>query len=151
MHKPSEPPKIQSVMRKLELFRQKQEENSVNHPLRSSLPFLCVTGVLMTAVVIAASCTLCYQVQAKGQSLAFFQDTETYDAAVSQAETRASKILETTYTLNDDLSVQVTLAPKDQIEAPARGHRLSYGEHPGAGPPIYPVCGWRPNRRRCRR
>ena len=117
MHKPSEPPKIQSVMRKLELFRQKQEENSVNHPLRSSLPFLCVTGVLMTAVVIAASCTLCYQVQAKGQSLAFFQDTETYDAAVSQAETRASKILETTYTLNDDLSVQVTLAPKDQIEA----------------------------------
>lgn len=136
-------------MRKLELFRQKQEENSVNHPLRSSLPFLCVTGVLMTAVVIAASCTLCYR-SGQGPVSGLFQDTETYDAAVSQAETRASKILETTYTLNDDLSVQVTLAPKDQIE-PCRGHRLSYGEHPGAGPPIYPVCGWRPNRRRCRR
>ena len=71
----------------------------------------------MTAVVIAASCTFCYQVQAQGQSLAFFQDVETYDAAVSQAETRASRILETTYTLNNDLSVQVTLAPKDQVEA----------------------------------
>lgn len=116
MHK-SDRQKTQSVKRKLELFRQKQEEKSVTHPVRASLPFLCVTGALMTAVVIAASCTFCYQVQAKGQSLAFFQDVETYDAAVSQAETRASKILETTYTLNNDLSVQVTLAPKDQVEA----------------------------------
>lgn len=116
MHKP-DPEKTQSLKRKLELFRQKQEENSVNHPFRASLPFLCTTGVLMAAVIVAASCTLCYQVQVQGQPLAFFQDVETYDAAVSQAETRASKILETTYTLNNDLTVQVTLAPKDRIEA----------------------------------
>ena len=36
---------------------------------------------------------------------------------MSQAETRASKILETQYSLNQDLSVRATLAPKDQIES----------------------------------
>ena len=115
MHKPTAE-KTRTIKRKLELFRQKQEETSVNHPFRASLPFLCTTGVLMAAVILAASCTFCYQVQAQGQPLAFFQDVETYDAAVSKAETRASKILQTTYTLNNDLTVQVTLAPKDQIE-----------------------------------
>ena len=117
MHQSSNPSKFQRMRRRLDLFRQKKEEQSVSHPLRACLPFLCATGVLMTTVVTAASCTLCYRVDAQGQSLAFFHDVATYDAAVSQAETRASKILETQYSLNQDLSVRATLAPKDQIES----------------------------------
>ena len=117
MHQSSNHSKFQRMRRRLDLFRQKKEEQSVSHPLRACLPFLCATGVLMTTVVTAASCTLCYRVDAQGQSLAFFHDVATYDAAVSQAETRASKILETQYSLNQDLSVWATLAPKDQIES----------------------------------
>ena len=117
MHQSSNHSKFQRMRRRLDLFRQKKEEQSVSHPLRACLPFLCATGVLMTTVVTAASCTLCYRVDAQGQSLAFFHDVATYDAAVSQAETRASKILETQYSLNQDLSVRATLAPKDQIES----------------------------------
>lgn len=103
------------MRRRLDLLRQKKEEQSVSHPLRACLPFLCTAGVLMTTVVTAASCTWCYRVESQGQSLAFFHDVATYDAAVSQAETRASQILETQYSLNQDLSVRATLAPKDQI------------------------------------
>lgn len=91
MHQSSNHSKFQRMRRRLDLFRQKKEEQSVSHPLRACLPFLCATGVLMTTVVTAASCTLCYRVDAQGQSLAFFHDVATYDAAVSQAETRASK------------------------------------------------------------
>ena len=108
MHQSSNHSKFQRMRRRLDLFRQKKEEQSVSHPLRACLPFLCATGVLMTTVVTAASCTLCYRVDAQGQSLAFFHDVATYDAAVSQAETRASKILETQYSLNQDLSVRAT-------------------------------------------
>ena len=102
MHQSSNHSKFQRMRRRLDLFRQKKEEQSVSPPLRACLPFLCATGVLMTTVVTAASCTLCYRVDAQGQSLAFFHDVATYDAAVSQAETRASKILETQYSLNQD-------------------------------------------------
>ena len=84
MHQSSNHSKFQRMRRRLDLFRQKKEEQSVSHPLRACLPFLCATGVLMTTVVTAASCTLCYRVDAQGQSLAFFHDVATYDAAVSQ-------------------------------------------------------------------
>ena len=63
-------------------------------PLRTSLPFLCLSGVVLAGAITAASCTLCYQVEAQGQTLAFFQDPGTYDQAVAQAENRASQILE---------------------------------------------------------
>lgn len=115
MHQSSNHSKLQRMRRRLDLLRQKKEEQSVSHPLRACLPFLCTAGVLMTTVVTAASCTWCYRVESQGQSLAFFHDVATYDAAVSQAETRASQILETQYSLNQDLSVRATLAPKDQI------------------------------------
>ena len=116
MHQSSNHSKFQRMRRRLDLFRQKKEEQSVSHPLRACLPFLCATGVLMTTVVTAASCTLCYRVDAQGQSLAFFHDVATYDAAVSQAETRASKILETVFP-EPGPSVRATLAPKDQSES----------------------------------
>lgn len=79
MHQSSNHSKFQRMRRRLDLFRQKKEEQSVSHPLRACLPFLCATGVLMTTVVTAASCTLCYRVDAQGQSLAFFHDVATYD------------------------------------------------------------------------
>ena len=60
---------------------------------------------------------LCYQVEAQGQTLAFFQDPGTYDQAVAQAEDRASQILEAPVSLNQDLTLTTALAPKDQIES----------------------------------
>lgn len=104
------------IKRKWDAFRQKQEEFSAAHPLKASLPFLCLTGVVMTSVILASSFTLCYRVDAQGQSLAFFQSEETYDVAVTQAEERASAILNTNYSLNQDLSVQTALAPRNSLE-----------------------------------
>ncbi len=86
-------------------------------PLRTSLPFLCLSGVVLAGAITAASCTLCYQVEAQGQTLAFFQDPGTYDQAVAQAENRASQILEAPVSLNQDLTLTTALAPKDQIES----------------------------------
>ncbi len=134
MHQSSNHSKFQRMRRRLDLFRQKKEEQSVSHPLRACLPFLCATGVLMTTVVTAASCTLCYRVDAQGQSLAFFHDVATYDAAVSQAETRASKILETQYSPEPGpLPSGPHWPPRNQIESLSGVHRLPHGEQPGAG------------------
>lgn len=101
---------------KADRFRRKQEEKSAAHPLRSSLPFLGIAGVILSGAVFVASCTLCYTINAQGQSVAFFQDEATYDAAVSQAEAKASRILETDYSLDQTLTLSTTLAPRDQIE-----------------------------------
>lgn len=100
---------------RLERFRETQQENSVKHPLRASLPFLCTAGIVMASVATALSCTLCYQVESQGQSLAFFREEAVYTQAVSQAETRASAILQTPYTLPQDLNVHTTLAPKEAV------------------------------------
>ncbi|MGM9578472.1 MAG: peptidoglycan DD-metalloendopeptidase family protein [Evtepia sp.] len=97
-------------------FRRRQEEKSAAHPLRSSLPFLGIAGVILSGAVFVASCTLCYTINAQGQSVAYFRDQETYDAAVSQAEAKASRILETDYSLDQTLTLSTTLAPRDQIE-----------------------------------
>lgn len=72
MHQSSNPSKFQRMRRRLDLFRQKKEEQSVSHPLRACLPFLCATGVLMTTVVTAASCTLCYRGGRPGAVLGVF-------------------------------------------------------------------------------
>lgn len=105
-----------SLKEKAARFRQKQEEKSAAHPLRSSLPFLGIAGVILSGAVFVASCTLCYTINAQGQSVAFFQDQATYNAAVSQAEAKASRILETDYSLDQTLTLSTTLAPRDQIE-----------------------------------
>ena len=105
-----------SLKEKAARFRQKQEEKSAAHPLRSSLPFLGIAGVILSGAVFVASCTLCYTINAQGQSVAFFQDQATYNAAVSQAEAKASRILETDYSLDQSLTLSTTLAPRDQIE-----------------------------------
>ncbi len=117
MHKKHHSKKSQSHRRTWELRRQRREEKQAAHPIRSALPFLGVTGVLMAAVITAASCTFCYQVQVQGQNTVFFQDEETYQTAVTQAEDRASRILSTNYSLNqEEVSVSTTLAPKNQVE-----------------------------------
>ena len=117
MHTKNHSKKSQSRRRNWELRRQRREETQAAHPIRSALPFLGVTGVLMAAVITAASCTFCYQVQVQGQGTVFFQDEETYQTAVTQAEDRASKILSTNYSLNqEEVSVSTTLAPKNQVE-----------------------------------
>ena len=66
-----------SLKEKAARFRQKQEEKSAAHPLRSSLPFLGIAGVILSGAVFVASCTLCYTINAQGQSVAFFQDQAT--------------------------------------------------------------------------
>ena len=72
--------------RKAQRRREQREAAHAAHPLRTSLPFLCLSGVVLAGAITAASCTLCYQVEAQGQTLAFFQDPGTYDQAVAQAE-----------------------------------------------------------------
>lgn len=113
----SEHSRMQQLKRKLALFRQKQETDSVRHPIRSSLPFLCLSGVVLTAAVLATSCTLCYTVDAQGRLVTFFQDEETYQAAVTQAEVRTSQILNTPYSFNQDVTVRTTLASRDAVES----------------------------------
>lgn len=103
--------------RKAQRRREQREASHAAHPLRTSLPFLCLSGVVLAGAITAASCTLCYQVEAQGQTLAFFQDPGTYDQAVAQAENRASQILEAPVSLNQDLTLTTALAPKDQIES----------------------------------
>lgn len=103
--------------RKAQRRREQREAAHAAHPLRTSLPFLCLSGVVLAGAITAASCTLCYQVEAQGQTLAFFQDPGTYDQAVAQAENRASQILEAPVSLNQDLTLTTALAPKDQIES----------------------------------
>ena len=115
MHTKNHSKKSQSRRRNWELRRQRREEKQAAHPIRSALPFLGITGVVMAAAITAASCTLCYQVQVQGQGTVFFQDQETYQTAVTQAEDRASKILSTNYSLNQE-EVSTTLAPKNQVE-----------------------------------
>lgn len=104
------------LRRKRQRRRQKREEAHAAHPWRTSVPFLCLSGVVLAVSVTAASCTLCYQVESQGQPLAFFQDAATYDQAVAQAESRASQILSSPVSLTQDLSLTTTLAPKDRIE-----------------------------------
>ena len=99
--------------RKAQRRREQREASRAAHPLRTSLPFLCLSGVVLAGAITAASCTLCYQVEAQGQTLAFFPDPGTY----AQAEDRASQILEAPVSLNQDLTLTTALAPKDQIES----------------------------------
>lgn len=117
MHKSSRPENNGQLRRKLERFREKCQEESVKHPLRACIPFLCAAGIVMTGTVSAATLTVCYQVEAQGRSLAFFQDETVYNAALTQAEDRASKILQSPYSMGQELSVSTTLAPKDQVAA----------------------------------
>ena len=104
------------LRRKRQRRRQKREEAHAAHPWRTSVPFLCLSGVVLAGAITAASCTLCYQVESQGQPLAFFQDAATYDQAVAQAESRASQILSSPVSLTQDLALTTTLAPKDRIE-----------------------------------
>lgn len=107
---------LSRLRRKHQKRQQKREAAHAAHPWRTSVPFLCLSGAILAVSVTAASCTLCYQVEAQGQPLAFFQDASTYDQAVAQAESRASQILSAPVSLTQDLSLTTTLAPKDQLE-----------------------------------
>ena len=108
---------ISQLKQKLERFRQDMETQSVRHPFKTTLPFLGITAVVLSGAILVSSCTLCYTVDAQGQSVSYFQGEETYTKAVSQAEARASKILDTEYSFTEDVTVRTTLAPKDQLES----------------------------------
>ncbi|MCF0123218.1 MAG: peptidoglycan DD-metalloendopeptidase family protein [Ruminiclostridium sp.] len=86
-------------------------------PHRVEAAFLGISGVILASAVAVSSFTLCYTVDAQGQPLSYFQDAETYQAAVTQAEARASKILQTNYSFNQDVTVRSTLAPKNRLES----------------------------------
>ena len=53
--------------RKAQRRREQREAAHAAHPLRTSLPFLCLSGVVLAGAITADSCTLCYQVEAQGQ------------------------------------------------------------------------------------
>ncbi len=84
--------------------------------MKSSLPFLGLTAVILTGSVLATSCTLCYTVDAQGKTVTYIQNEETYSAAVSKAEKKTSRILATDYAFTEDVTLRTTLAPKDQVE-----------------------------------
>lgn len=109
--------KLSHFIRSLQTFRRKQEEWSAAHPVKSTLPFLGLAGAILTGAVLVSSCTLCYTVDAQGQTVTYFQNQETYSAAVSRAEERTSRILETDYAFTEEVTLRTTLAPKNQIEA----------------------------------
>ena len=108
---------ISQLKQKLESYPRTLEEKSAAHPFRTSLPFLGITAVVLSGAILVSSCTLCYTVDAQGQSVSYFQGAETYTKAVSQAEARTSKILDTEYSFNEEVTVRTTLAPKDQLES----------------------------------
>lgn len=108
---------MRKILTKLNEFRERRIEYSARRPFRASVPFLSVTAVVLAGAIVASSCTFCYTVRADGQSVAYFHGAGTYDAAVVQAETRASVILETAYSFDEDrVSVRPALAPKESIE-----------------------------------
>ena len=88
-------PKLSHFIRSLQTLRRKGEEWSAAHPVKSSLPFLGLTAVILTGSVLATSCTLCYTVDAQGKTVTYIQSEETYSAAVSKAEAKTSRILAT--------------------------------------------------------
>ena len=109
-------PKLSHFIRSLQTLRRKGEEWSAAHPVKSSLPFLGLTAVILTGSVLATSCTLCYTVDAQGKTVTYIQSEETYSAAVSKAEAKTSRILATDYTFPEDVTLRTTLAPKCQVE-----------------------------------
>ena len=108
--------KLSQFIRSLQTLRQRWEVRSAAHPVRSSLPFLGLTAVILTGTVLASSCTLCYTVDAQGQTVTYIQNEETYSAAVTRAEEKTSKILETDYAFTEEVTLRTTLAPKSQVE-----------------------------------
>lgn len=98
--------------------REEREARSAQHPVRSALPFLGIAGVVLSGAVFFSSCTLCYAIHVQGQSVSCFQGEETYLQAISQAEARTSRILETDYSFPEEVTVRTTLAPKSHIETP---------------------------------
>ena len=85
-------------------------------PPRFLLPLLCTAGAVLAAgVILYSSCTRCYTVDVDGQSVAVFQGAHTYEEALSQAEERASQILNTEYSLDQILTIRPTFAPKSHI------------------------------------
>lgn len=108
---------MRKILTKLNELREKRIEYSARRPVRASVPFLSVTAVVLAGAIVASSCTFCYTVRADGQPVAYFHGAGTYDAAVVQAETRASVILETAYSFDEDrVSVRPALAAKEDIE-----------------------------------
>ncbi|MBR5534325.1 MAG: peptidoglycan DD-metalloendopeptidase family protein [Ruminiclostridium sp.] len=109
-------PKLSHFVRSLSNLRRKGEEWSAAHPVKSSLPFLGLTAVILTGAVLATSCTLCYTVDAQGRTVTYIQSEETYSAAVTKAEEKTSRILDTDYAFTEEVTLRTTLAPKDQVE-----------------------------------
>ncbi|MBR2489896.1 MAG: peptidoglycan DD-metalloendopeptidase family protein [Ruminiclostridium sp.] len=108
--------KLSHFIRSLQNLRRKGEVWSAAHPVKSSLPFLGLTAVILTGSVLATSCTLCYTVDAQGKTVTYIQNQETYSAAVTKAEEKTSRILDTDYAFTQEVTLRTTLAPKDQVE-----------------------------------
>lgn len=108
--------KLSHFIRSLSNLRRKGEEWSAAHPVKSSLPFLGLTAVILTGAVLATSCTLCYTVDAQGKTVTYIQNEETFSAAVSKAEAKTSRILATDYAFTEEVTIRTALAPKDQVE-----------------------------------
>ena len=108
--------KLSHFFRSLQNLRRRGEEWSAAHPVKSSLPFLGLTAVILTGAVLATSCTLCYTVDAQGKTVTYIQNEETFSAAVSKAEAKTSRILATDYAFTEEVTIRTALAPKDQVE-----------------------------------
>lgn len=86
------------------------------HPKAAWLSVLGLAGAALSAAFFLTSYTVCYTVDAEGKNVAFFQDEATYSAAVTQAEERASRILNTEYSFDQDLTVSKSVAGKGRVE-----------------------------------
>ena len=60
------------LRRKRQRRRQKREEAHAAHPWRTSVPFLCLSGVVLAVSVTAASCTGLFPVPVLGSGASPF-------------------------------------------------------------------------------
>lgn len=102
--------------RRAHLSPEAREAWRANHPIRSSIPFLSLSCLLLSALVLVNSCTICYTAAIQGETLAFFQWKGVYHSAVVQAEEKASQILNTDYSFPEEATIRAAVAPKDRLE-----------------------------------
>lgn len=82
-----------------------------------ALTWAGLAGLATAGAVVVSTCTLCYAVTPQGREpVAYVQRTEAYQQAVCQVEARVSQILQTPYAFPRDTQVQLTIAPRQQVQ-----------------------------------
>lgn len=96
--------------RRADSVQQKRKKN-----VRRGVAALCIAGVAVTAGVVGTAYTTCYTVEYQGTPVAYVDSKEDISTAVRGAESLTSDLLQTDYTLDDEISVKVAIAPRESV------------------------------------